>query len=250
MRWLATLAFSLLLLTVAYPTAANASPKNRRTTLTFDGPVEIPGMVLAPGTYVFKLLDSSSDRNIVQIFNKDETKLFATVLAVNDYRLKPTGRTVIKFEERSAGSPEAIKEWFYPGDLYGQEFVYPEGRAMQLAKETRQNVQSMSEETATNIVKPAKTPQEPSVVALRSAPVKPMPPPMTTQTPRETARAMPPARPAPSTMAPEPMAQIAQSSSEQASLPQTGSTLPVILLAGLLLLGLGFGFREIARRMN
>jgi hypothetical protein len=113
-------------------------------TVTFSAPVEIPGQVLMAGTYVFKLLDSPSNRTIVQIFNKDQTKLFATVLAIPDYRLKPTGKTVITFDERPAGSPEAIKAWFYPGDEYGQEFVYPKTRAMQLAKVVKQPVPSMA----------------------------------------------------------------------------------------------------------
>src|ERR1035441_1302094 len=55
--------------------AAKADPWNKKTTVTFSGPVEIPGVhlagwgVLPAGTYVFKILDSQSDRHIVQIFN-------------------------------------------------------------------------------------------------------------------------------------------------------------------------------------
>lgn len=100
-------------------------------------PLEIPGRVLSPGTYVFKLLDDAGNRHIVQIFNADESHIYATILALPVYRLSPAGKTVITFEERTSGSPEALQAWFYPGDNYGEEFVYPKVRAIEIAKATR-----------------------------------------------------------------------------------------------------------------
>jgi hypothetical protein len=116
---------------------------DKKTILTFSAPVEVPGRVLPAGTYVFKLADSTADRHIVQIFNKDETKLIADILAVPDERLQPKGKTVISFEERPTGSPEALRAWFYPGNTIGQEFVYPHNRAKELAKRTGQHVLSL-----------------------------------------------------------------------------------------------------------
>lgn len=113
--------------------SARADEWNKKTIVTFSGPVEIPGKVLTPGTYVFKLLNSASNRNIVQVFDEEEKNLQATILAIPDYRLKPSDKPVIRFEERPAGTPEAIKAWFYPGDVYGQQFVYPQTRAVELA---------------------------------------------------------------------------------------------------------------------
>jgi len=119
---------------------ARADEWNKKTVITFSGPVEIPGVhlkgwaILPAGTYVFKILDSLSDRHIVQIFNKDETVVYATILAIPNYRLKATDKTVITFRERPAGEPEALRAWFYPGANFGEEFVYPKTRAMQLAK--------------------------------------------------------------------------------------------------------------------
>ena len=69
-------------------------------------------------------MDSPFDRNIVQVFNQDESRIYATIVAIPDYRLEPSSKTVITLEERPKNSPEAIKEWFYPGDLTGVEFVY------------------------------------------------------------------------------------------------------------------------------
>ena len=98
--------------------------------------------------------------------------MYATILALPDYRLKPTGKTVITFEERSSNSPQAIKAWFYPGDNYGQEFVYPKARAMQLAKTMNQPVPSMPENLEANTKMPTKSASEASTMALKRAPIK------------------------------------------------------------------------------
>jgi hypothetical protein len=114
--------------------AAKADESNKETVLTFNEPVQIPGQVLAAGTYVFKLVDSQSDRDIVQIFTEDQKHLLATVMAIPDYREEPTGRTVVTFEERPSGSPEALHAWFYPGDTTGVAFVYPKSETQLAAK--------------------------------------------------------------------------------------------------------------------
>ena len=103
---------------------AKADQWDKLTTMTFTEPVEIPGQILPAGTYVFKLIDSQTDRNVVEIFTQDQKQLVATVYAVPAYRLDPTSTTDVKFEERAAGSPEALHTWFYPGENYGLQFVY------------------------------------------------------------------------------------------------------------------------------
>ena len=145
---------------------------DQQTVFTFSGPVEIPGQVLDAGTYVFKLSDSQSDRNIVQVFNKNENHLYGTFLTVPDHRLKPRGKTIITFEERTSGSPEAVRAWFYPGENYGHQFVYPKAKAVQLAKANNTSVASMPDELSANTTKPAPTMQEPHVVELKRAPLK------------------------------------------------------------------------------
>src|SRR5450432_1565784 len=104
---------------------ATADESDQRTIFTFSGPVEIPGQVLQAGTYVFKLADSQSDRDIVQVLSKDEKHVYGTFLAIPDHRLRPAGKAIITFDESAGGSPEAVKAWFYPGDNYGDQFVYP-----------------------------------------------------------------------------------------------------------------------------
>ena len=148
-----------------------ADEHDKKTTVTISAPVEIPGKVLTPGTYVFKLLDSSSNRNIVQIFDADQKHLQATILAIPNYRLNPPDKPLIMFEERPAGTPMAVKAWFYPNDSYGQQFVYPHKQATAIAKRTNQNVLSMRDEMAKNMAAPSKTAQDSSVRQLQNTEV-------------------------------------------------------------------------------
>jgi hypothetical protein len=135
MKWFLTFVAAALF-AVAVSRTAKADAWNQATKLTFSGPVEVPGLALPAGTYWFTLADSDPDRNIVQIWNEDRTQLLTTILAIPDYRLQASGKTVINFEERPRDAPEAIQSWFYPGANFGEEFVYPKTRALQLAKQT------------------------------------------------------------------------------------------------------------------
>jgi hypothetical protein len=152
--------------------AAKADLRNQKTVLTFSEPVEIPGQILPAGTYVFKLADTHAHRHIVQIFDKSQTKVFGTFIAVPDYRLHSSDKTIIRFEERAAGSPQAIKAWFYPGRNYGHEFVYPKNRAVELAKANNTPVPSMPTDLTPDTTKPAVTMNGPEVEALEMAPLK------------------------------------------------------------------------------
>jgi len=158
-------------LAIAIP-QARADEWDQKTIFTFNGPVEIPGQVLLPGTYVFKLVDSQSDRSTVQVFNKNENHLFGTFLTIPDYRLKPAGKPIITFEERATGSPEAVKAWFYPGENYGHDFVYPKVKAVELAKANNQPVASMPDELVGKTTRPVKSMSESSVTALKKTSLK------------------------------------------------------------------------------
>ncbi len=151
---------------------ANASESDKKTIFTFSQPVELPGVALPAGTYVFKVLDSLTDRNIVQVFNKDETKLIGTFVTIPDYTPQPSDKTIVKFSETSAGGPKAIKEWFYPGENVGWEFVYPKKRAVELAKASHQAVPSMPDNMTSTITQQAKNSSDSSVIALKQTPIK------------------------------------------------------------------------------
>jgi hypothetical protein len=102
----------------------HADTWDKKTTVSFSQPVEVPGAILQPGKYVMKLVDSQSDRHVVQFTNERQNHVYATTIAVPAYRTQVTGRTVITFYEAAAGQPEPIRNWYYPGDNFGQEFVY------------------------------------------------------------------------------------------------------------------------------
>src|SRR5579864_1460345 len=173
----ATTVCCMALVGAALTPAARADDWNRKTTVTFSGPVEIPGVhlagwgVLPAGTYVFKILDSQSDRHIVQIFSKDETTVYATILAIPNYRLQATDKTVMTFRERPAGEPEALRAWFYPGRNWGEEFVYGKAKAIELAKATNTPVLFTAVEIPVEVAEPIKSAEEPVVVQLKQAPI-------------------------------------------------------------------------------
>jgi hypothetical protein len=102
-----------------------ASESNKKTFITLNERVAVEDVVLPPGEYVLKLLDSASDRQIVEIFNRDETHLIGAMPAIPAYRLEPTGDTRFTFYEAPVGQPPALRTWFYPGDGIGVEFTAP-----------------------------------------------------------------------------------------------------------------------------
>jgi len=196
---------------------AQADQWNKRTTLTIDQPMQITDTYLEPGQYVFKLLDSQSDRHIVQIYNADQTHLLTTILAIPDYRVQVTGSSRFTMWETPAGYVQALKSWYYPGDNFGQEFRYPKHlREIQVAQVTTVTPPPPQAEAAAASQEQSQVVEQQTQVAQNEPP--PAPPAVAEQ-------------PAP---APEPAPEPAP-----AVLPKTGSTYPLIGFIGVLLLGLG-----------
>jgi hypothetical protein len=212
------------------PLAAKADDWNKATTLTFDKPVEIPGMVLGPGSYVFKLLDSPSERSVVQIFNADESRLYENVLTIPAYRLQPTDKTVITFEERANGAPEAIKDWYYPGDNYGQEFVYSKVKTAAVAS------------------LPAQKPTGTSGSAYASAPTRLKPAAPEHQVNTFTANPAAETAPVQIAQASTPPKPAVLSAASTKTLPKTASPAPVLILIGLLSLGASAAVQVFSKR--
>lgn len=213
--------FCVALFFAAVPLAADQW--NKKTKMTFSQPVEIPGMVLPAGTYVFRLAESNSNRHIVQVFNEEENHIFATILAIPNYRIKPAGDTVVHFQERAADTPEAVKAWFYPADNFGQEFVYPKVRAAEIATAAQEPVLAAE-------VTPEETPQQ-----LEETPVIAI-----TPEKREVEIAQVVTKPPveiPVAAAPAPVVE----------LPKTASPVPMAALLGLFSLGLA-GAARLFRR--
>ena len=198
--------------------SVRADEWTKATKITFSHPVDVAGHVLVAGTYLFKIADAN-DRHIVQIFSADGKRVIATVMTIPDYRLKATDKTVISFSEVPAGSPEAVRAWFYPGRTNGEAFVYPKRRAIELAKASKVVVPAIAVE-AIDVA---------DVVALKAAPIVAI-------TPEEKEV---PVTAAIQTTPVERVATVARN--EPRELPQTGSTLPLVMLFGLASVGLACG---------
>jgi LPXTG-motif cell wall-anchored protein len=233
---------------------AKADEATKRTILTVSQTVQIGDAVLQPGQYVIKLLDSQSERHVVQIFNRAQTHIIQTVVAVPVERVVPRGRTAFTFYETPAGAVRALRTWYYPGDSYGQQFPYPKRHEMLAAgASVVEGPLAFSEET------PA--PSEPATQASNEQPASTPPPAeeptadrpaeatqpaqIPAQTPPQTEVAQNATAPASDTAAESPSPGEADRSATE--LPQTGSSYPEIGLLGLLLLGLGGAIRVTRR---
>jgi hypothetical protein len=175
--------------------------------------VQLPNSILEPGQYVFRLMDNP-DRHIVLIYNADGTHLVTKVMAVPNLRLRPTSKTVFQFWETPAGQPKALRAWFYPGDNFGQEFVYPKSKSVEIAQIVHAPVLAVvvekeAEIETAPIVRVDEKGTEMPVVVEEVV----------------VARNDPPAEPVVTAAAAEP---------EPATLPHTASTYPMIALFGLL----------------
>ncbi len=251
----ALVAIGLIVSGALFSPAVQADEWNRKTIVKFSGPVEIPGVhmpgwgVLPAGTYVFKILDSQSNRHIVQIFSEDEKTVYATILAIPNYRLQATDKTVITFRERPAGQPEALRAWFYPGRTSGEEFVYPKAKALALAKESNTPVLFVPDELPLEATAPIQTADAPVVLEMKRAPIMAVKPTgeeiqlaeVVTEPPAETQ-----------------VAAAAQTSDNQAPsasqnaptrLPDTASELPLIGLLGMGAVAGAFAIRAAASRL-
>jgi len=227
--------------------SAKADEWDKKTVITFSKRVEIPGVhlsgwgVLPAGTYVFRILHSQSDRHIVQIFSKDEKTVYATILAIPNYRLKATSKTVMTFRERPNGEPEALRAWFYPGANWGDEFVYAKGKARELAKATNTPVLFTPIEMQLEVATPITSTDEPVVATLKQAPIMAIKP-----TGEEVQLAeVVTTQPALTENATSPTT---TSRVTEKTLPSTASSLPMIGIFGLLALAGALAFRLAAGR--
>ncbi len=115
---------TIVLLGATLAPSARADQWDKKTIVTFNDAVEIPGQVLPAGTYVFRLADSISNRHIVQIWNADEDQVLATIMTIPNTRFETPDDSLFEFDERPGDSPQALKVWFYPGNNTGEEFIY------------------------------------------------------------------------------------------------------------------------------
>lgn len=225
------LAIGMVCLTLA--SVASAQLSDKKTVVTVNAPFEVAGstpQVLPAGTYLFKVVDSKVNRNIVQISNKEEDHVYSLVLAIPIHREEATSKTVMTFKERAAGEPQAIRTWFYPHETWGQEFVYPKEEARIQEADNHDASEFRQIEVAT-LFEPLTVPELTEAAPPPAAPEE-APAAVTEQAALQTLPegAVPPAE--------EPATQIA-------ALPRTAGDVPFLAFIGLLSLGTGLWIRKL-----
>ena len=226
---------------VGLSSAVKADPWNKKTIITINEPMQVPTKVLEPGKYVFKLLDSNY-RHVVQVFNEDESKILATIVAIPNERLKPRSKSEFDFWEVPAGQPQALRAWFYPGDNFGHEFAYNPDMAGKLTAYNKTSVPityaESDKDLTTAKIEQSKIETAPEVAQVTTpAPAAEV----TVAVPVETPAPQPPAADVSVAAAPEPApvaSERIQADRPPAELPHTGSSYPAIALGGLLSLAM------------
>ena len=130
--------------------AAQNTVVNERTFMTFSKTVEMPGVTLPAGTYVFRLADSPT-RNVVQVLSQDEKNILGQWTFVQAQHPKATEDTVVMFREQPEGTTAAVQYWYYPGETIGKEFVYPKDQAQKIANRTGASVLSEEGRVASTV---------------------------------------------------------------------------------------------------
>jgi len=225
-----------------------ADQSDKKTIITIDAPMQVPTMTLQPGTYTLKLLESTSNRHVVTIWDQDGMKLVTTVMAIPNYRLKPTGDSKFTLWEAPVNQPQALRSWFYPGDNFGQEFAYPRAKADEISLMTKEQVPALSAEdqmkfgTATQSSASAETAQVTTAVpsarnetTVAAAVVAEPTPPEPTPAPKAAADPAPAAAPVAATVASAeaPQEPSVQTAPVPANMPATASHWRELLLIGV-----------------
>jgi hypothetical protein len=258
-----------------------ADDHDKKTDVTITEPVEVPGgVVLQPGTYMFRLMEITANRHVVQIRSEDGKKTYAIAMVAAAHRTEPTSKVVLTFWEMPSGQPAAVRKWFWPGDVDGQEFMYSHKRAAEISKLSKETVPEASDEdltaannsTATddtaasnNTATANAAPEQSSTTTAAATPAPaPSPAPETSVTQTTVTETTTAAVPAPTpdqptqtqptqtqsellaqATPPAPPAQNPPLNSDSTSLPQTASDLPLIALVGGLSLAAAVTMRRL-----
>lgn len=206
------------LLAVAAAPVAEAQSDRENSTFTVTEPVDVGGFTLEPGTYLIKVVMLSSNRNMIQVTNEAQTKIFASVLAtphpIRPGEAAPSSRYV--YYPAVAGHNKALRTWFARDTSNGQDIVYPKRHAMELAVAVKEPVIAVPDD-----VKETELETAPLAVVTPEKQVKPYePPPVVASTPARK------------------------------PLPQTASPVPLLAALGLLSLGGAFGLRALASKVS
>ena len=164
---------------------AYAQSDRENSTFTVTEPVDVGTFTLQPGTYLIKVVLLESNRNLIQITNEDQTKVFASVLAtphaIVPNEAAPTSRYV--YYAAAPGQRKALRTWYARDTTNGQDIIYTKQRAIEIAAVAREPVLAVPDEVKETEYKSAPllvvTPEQvkpyeapPSVVVAEARPVE------------------------------------------------------------------------------
>ena len=200
-------------LAVMSPAVARGVTYDKLAYLTFNAPVQVPGVTLTPGTYRFHLTNPDTSRNVLQVLSNDGSVVYAMFQTIPDGRTSLTQDPAVTFRETPAGVPPAIRSLFYGGEYHGYEFVYGKGEPNMFAELVPQPEITYSYAP------------EPAAEIAVAAPAEPL---------AEAPAAEPVFEPAPE--------------AAPAELPRTATSVPIVAVGGMMSLLAGLGLGLLRRR--
>jgi hypothetical protein len=179
-----------------------ADDSGQQATVTIQSPQQVPGSVLAAGTYMFKQTGAQSGWVIVQIYSNDGSALVTTILAYPNAKVASNGQNVVTYPANGSGSIPAMEGIVFTGDSTVEQFAYPKTVADQIGAANHVRIPT----TGTDDAYPSALPD---AAKSWSAPVMSNSDSDATMTAQNTAM------------------------TRQEKLPQTASPLPMVMLIGL-----------------
>ena len=212
----------LVVLVCALASGANAFTSDKRTYFTFNRPVALPGMTLPAGTYMFRIANTESSRNVIQVSNKQGTESYALLGTIQAQRPDVPRDSEIRFLETASGAPPAVGTYWYVGERTGYEFIYSKEQLAALNRTAQPAPAAQNEPVVPPI---ADTEKSTDVVEGAGASA------LASPAESRIAQAQQPAQPA------QPEQPAAGATRDQ--LPKTASPLALLLLGGVAAAGLG-----------
>ena len=120
-----TLCGLVLLGVLATSTTGAFENASRTTYFTFSGTVQMPGVALAAGTYIFEVVNPDGGSDVVSVLSRDRKKVFHMGFTRSVYRpSRGNLDATINLGETAIGAPPKVKAWYPEGEIRGREFIY------------------------------------------------------------------------------------------------------------------------------
>jgi hypothetical protein len=156
------LLFAAVAVAQLQPSAERRPLAGMSVVFSVDQPLDVPGAVLQPGTYVLRLKREPSragDLAQLELLDAAERSLLAELYAIQSYYPTVLDNSIISYYGQTSDR-KALKAWNVLTAHYTEWIVYPRAQAAELSKVTSENVISMPDAgESENRTSPAPPPQ-------------------------------------------------------------------------------------------